>query len=316
MPGWLGQIGMQAASGAVDAGLGLLLEGHNDKRQLRQQDALNKQQLQIDYAKMDAQQRLGLEMWNKTNIGAQKEHIEKAGMNPAMMYAMGGAGGSATTAGGSGGGSVSASKAPTGGGEILGMQMIQAQRQLIEAQTQKTVAETSKIGGVDTKLGETQIQSLTQGIQNQKAVERLTQIQGNIAGIEQELKTDSYEDVLNTIRYTWRKTVREIEGLTIGNEINEATKDEKIKMVEGELVGLGLANELKREQIQMTDQQTKKMVQDIAQGWKELNIQQQNAITNALNSETARMNAKTSLKQFLEQERHNAKDEDTKAGFC
>jgi len=168
MPTPLGQLGMHAAGAAIDTGLGLLLERHNDRRQLKQQDALNKQQLQMDYAKMDAQQRLGLEMWNKTNIGAQKEHIEKAGMNPAMMYAMGGAGGSATTAGGSGGGSVSASKAPAGGGEILGMQMMQAQRQLIEAQTKKTEVETSKIGGVDTAKVETEIQSLTQGIQNQK----------------------------------------------------------------------------------------------------------------------------------------------------
>ena len=50
MPSPLAEQALGAGAGAaLSTGLGLLLENHNDRRQLRQQDALNKQQLQIDF---------------------------------------------------------------------------------------------------------------------------------------------------------------------------------------------------------------------------------------------------------------------------
>ena len=76
MPSPLAEQALGAGAGAaLSTGLGLLLENHNDRRQLRQQDALNKQQLQIDLAKMDSQQRLALDFWHKTNIGEECGHF-------------------------------------------------------------------------------------------------------------------------------------------------------------------------------------------------------------------------------------------------
>lgn len=61
----------------------------------------------MDYQK-DIQKELGRynqdlakEMWDYTNFENQKEHMKKAGLNPALMYAKGGPGG--TTAGGAAG---------------------------------------------------------------------------------------------------------------------------------------------------------------------------------------------------------------------
>ena len=68
-------------------------------------------------------------MWRDTNYAAQKEEMKKAGLSPGMMYGMGGTGGATT---GDPGASVGANAAPKGGGEIMGLQLMDAQRKLME----------------------------------------------------------------------------------------------------------------------------------------------------------------------------------------
>lgn len=296
-------------STAANTGLGLLLQGHNNRVQLRQQRKLGQQQLGLDFQKMNRQHELALDMWEKTNAPAQVEQLRKAGLNVGMMY--GGSGPGGTTGPGATGVSQPGARDQS---DILGLQMINAQRNLIQAQTEKTQAEAKKISGVDTSEAETRIASLTQGIQNQKAQERLTTIQGNIAEIEQDLDTETYEDVAATIRYTARRSLKELGILSNEKDISDATVKEKIGIVQGELLGLGLANELKREQIDLTAEQTKKVVADIAQGWKGLSIQQQNAITNMVNSETAKKNADTNVREYIEKVRKSDMDYEIRQG--
>ncbi len=66
-------------------------EDWNAKRQQQRQMELNQQghDLQMD-------------MWNKTNYGAQLQHMKDAGLNPALMYGMGGGGGATTGSQGGG----------------------------------------------------------------------------------------------------------------------------------------------------------------------------------------------------------------------
>ena len=153
---------------------------------------------------------------------------------------------------------------------------------------------------------------MTQGISNQKAVQALTQVQTRIQSIEAELKTETYEDVKSTINYTARKTLSELMILQSQESVAQATIDEKVAIVEGELIGLGLANELKKSQIELTEEQTKKTVADVAQGWKQLSINEGNAITFVVNSETARTNAQTNVRKYLEEVRHNERNEETR----
>lgn len=298
-----------AGSAAINTGLGLALQGHNNKVQLRQQQKLGEQQLGFDFRKMEEQRRQQMRMWEDTNFGAQMEQLKKAGLSPGLYY--GGSGGGGMTTTGAGATSTNAPSARDQG-DILGMQMIQAQRNLIEAQTEKTKAEATKISGVDTTETETRIESLTQGIENQKAQARLTTIQGNLAEIQQDLNTENYDDISAMIRTTARQAEKQLGILANEKEISDQVKDEKIALVEGELIGLGLANEMKREQIQLTTEQTKKVVADVAQGWKKLAIDQQNAITNFANSETAKKNANTNVREYLEKVRSNDYDYTTK----
>lgn len=140
-----------------------------DKRQLKQQKELT--QVQEESAKRLAKHQTGeaMDIWNRTNIGAQKEHIENAGMNAALMY--GTSGSSGTTAG-------AATPMPTGGtaataaateANKIQMGMGLAQLGLIQAQTEKTKAEATKIAGADT----TKTQEETNSIAFQNAINKL-----------------------------------------------------------------------------------------------------------------------------------------------
>lgn len=100
---------------------------------------------------MDISQRQQKEMWDKTNIGAQKKHIEDAGMNAGLLYGGGGAGGG--TVGSSGApsaGKADVQKVDTSG--IMELGIMAAQKKLLEAQAEKEVALTEKARGVDTAV--------------------------------------------------------------------------------------------------------------------------------------------------------------------
>ena len=85
--------GFQTAQGIVGAGMGLLMQKGQDKRQLRQEQKL--QDIEITGQKQMADYNYGLEMkkWQDTGYKAQMEQLKEAGLNPGMIYGMGGAGG-------------------------------------------------------------------------------------------------------------------------------------------------------------------------------------------------------------------------------
>ena len=97
MPTFAAGLGMQAASqaasGLIGTGMGLLLEGHNDRRQLRQQEKLQNLEIKGSKELTDYNAAKQLEMWKATNYPAQVEQMKLAGLNPALAYGMGGGGG-------------------------------------------------------------------------------------------------------------------------------------------------------------------------------------------------------------------------------
>ena len=232
----------QAAATAANTGLGMLLQGHNNRVQLKQQGKLGRQQLQLNKEMLNYQQQKQLEMWNATNYSAQIDHMKKAGLNPGLAYGMSGGGG--LTAGG--GAPNVGQPAAAQGQEIMNMQLLGAQKELLEAQTEKTKAEAAKTAGVDTQLAVTQ----------QK-----------IAELERSMLNDTYE-------VTYHKLTAEMDKAHFEAALAGKTLDTEIKMKQGELLGIGLANELKKEGIKLTEAQTKETVNRIAQKWMDLKLKQ------------------------------------------
>ena len=67
-----------------------------NKQQLRLNQGFIEQQTKANQSMTKFNKDMQLELWNDTNYKAQREQIEKAGLNVGLMYGMGG-GGSATT---------------------------------------------------------------------------------------------------------------------------------------------------------------------------------------------------------------------------
>ncbi|AXH75108.1 MAG: DNA pilot protein [Microviridae sp.] len=243
--------GYQMAGQALQGGLGIALSGVADKRQLKQQKKL--QELEIAGSKELSDYNYGkqLQMWKDTSYGAQKEQMKAAGLNPALMYGMGGGGGQTTGSGS--GGNVSGADAPRGGGEIQGMmgmglqmQAIQAQTDLVKAQTAKTKVETEKTAGVDTteawtRVNNNQLDSIIKEVTGEDVKTKYERVTKPNRGIE----ADTYQKDL------------EAKGVIAQNIYDQAVKGNLEKKSDAEVEQILLQNaktsEEKKQISQMID---------------------------------------------------------------
>jgi len=159
MPLDAGIIGGQA----LGAGLGMILGDYNDKRQLEQQKKLTDVQAKANKEQARYSHELQYDMWNKTNYEGQMAHMKKAGLNPGLMYGMGGGGG--TTTGGASAQGVSGGNAPQGGNEVIASQglamQMKAQTELLQAQKRNIEADTNnKLAGAGKDTATTEGQNL------------------------------------------------------------------------------------------------------------------------------------------------------------
>lgn len=263
----LAEQGGNAINSVVQAGMGMALAGWQDKRQLKQQDKLSAQQ--VKYAKemglFNTEQQM--KMWNDTNYGAQMKHLKAAGLNPGLIYGMGGAGGATT---GSSNAGISGGGAPAGGGEVqammgMGMQreMLQAQKDVLESQAEKNRADAAATAGVETDLKRTQITSLSQGIENAKAAAELTKADTYLRNLQGTFTAKSMDDNLDQIAWNVRQAERQVQLAEQEVYIGQNTINEKIDIIRKEAIGAGLRNILTKAQTGLTNAQTGKVASDI-----------------------------------------------------
>lgn len=252
-------IGTTAANDIIGTGLGLMLEKHNDNRQYNQQARLQALQIQGQKEMSSYNMEQQYQMWLKTNYPAQMEQLKEAGLNPGLIYGMGGAGGATT---GSASGNVTGAEAPKGGNEVLnamGIQMqsaqlslLNAQRQNIEADTQKKQAEATKTGGIDTQLAQTQITKLTADTANTQADTNLKQVQTEWQHVQTSLAEDTYQDTADQIQYAAQKSGEELRILKYQRKLDGATLQAKTQIIQAEAIGAILRNELTKAQTTQT----------------------------------------------------------------
>lgn len=135
-------------TGIVGQGLGAIFGAMNDRRQLRQQQKLTDMQQKANQEIGQFNHGLAMDMWNKTNYGAQMEHIKEAGLNPALIYGNSGAGGSTVGGNASGVSGGQAANAAQTEGMALQHGMMQSQINLQESQARKNNAEADDLEGL------------------------------------------------------------------------------------------------------------------------------------------------------------------------
>lgn len=262
----------------IGAGMGLLLGKENDRRQIEQERKLMDMQISGQRELMQYGQDLQYDMWKKTNYDAQKAELKKAGLNPGLMYGMGGGGGVTT---GSASGSVSGGHAPAGGGEALAMAgmglqmgMQKAQIENIEADTELKKADAGKKSGVETEEGYARIGSIIQETKNKQAQEALTKVQTGIAELDKKLKTATLDDMEDLARWAAETAKFNMSIAEREDYVGKATRDQRVDQVGATLAETIARAGLAKSNIQVNDAQIKKMAEDIAQGWAGLDRQE------------------------------------------
>lgn len=297
-----------AVANVADTALGLLMRKANDRRQLRQQQKLNDQQVAAQKEMGKYNQGLALDTWNKTNYAAQVEQLKKAGLNTGLMYDGGGAGGTTQTPTGS----VTAGTAPIGGHELdkgmglLQTQMAQAQIKNLNASTEatnamkgKTEAETTKISGVDTQESGSRIANIGQQTKNAQVQEELLNYETAMKALELKVNSGTANERVknaelanNQIMSLTRKTIEETRSAMARANVDQATQDEAVKQIELNTIEKTLSIELQKVGIKAGNEGITKMatevynmMQQTNQGERRLNQEQQKILLQQLETE-------------------------------
>lgn len=252
-----------------------------DYNRARQEDAnMRETRRQIEGTKelTDYQKDADFNIANRLSLPWQVQKAKEAGLNPATLYGKGGTGG--ITTGGSGQmptrGQVPDANAATA--NQLNAMLTTSQIKLLDAQADKAQADADKARGVDTEnvrkdtdLKGTQIENLTQGIENQKAQKTLTSAQTNIAELEGEYLKESMNYRLDMVAQEANIALGKAESALAQGNVDEETVWEKIQILKNQAISSALQITAQKAEIKLTQEQTWKIAQDVTQKWQELN---------------------------------------------
>lgn len=276
MPSLLAQQAASLGGDLASAGLGLLLERHQDKRQIKQQGKLLDQQYNYDNMMANANYARSLQMWHDTNYSAQMAEIEKAGLNPAMLYGM--SGGGATTANAPTG-NVNSAKASSES-QIpnmiaLGIQtqqlgLLKAQKENIEADTQNKKAQTQVAGatvgkiGAETKNIETDTKLIEANIKNTDAQREVIEIQRSIMATEDYIKGKTQNSVIRTIQYQVEEAREKVDLLKNQNKISANEAEYAERMSKANLANVVINTWKQSEEAKLATQMARESVERIS----------------------------------------------------
>lgn len=270
-----------AVGGALTGGIGSLLGAPlallSNSIQAGQQNTLTQQQLQANEQLSAYNYAQQYDLWQKTNYPAQVEQLNKAGLNPALLYAKGGMGGTTgTPSGGIGMGIAAPNQLQAQQAQNMQTQETAADIKLKNAQAENISAQTPQ----EADLMKSQIDSITQGVNNAKAQEILTDAQTQTQRLTNSIQNETIDDQIANIRATATKIQQESQQAVRNNWMDANTARDKIDTIHGIMIGQFIKNNLDKTEAATNNQQIQQSINQIQQNWKTLGINQQNANTN------------------------------------
>lgn len=248
---------LPALIGAGLTGLGMALKNTQRKQnQQDQKDLMNLQQ-QNQMGLNRQMQQIEMENWENTNYDAQKKQMEKAGLNPGLMY--GGSGGGSMILDSGSGGSAAGGQAQRQdidtsglGMQIQQMALLKAQKDNIEADTNKKNIEADKLKGVDTG--------------NIQAEIALKNMQTKNAELQNQLQNRSIEDTLDTIKANRDKAVADSAYASTEADVSATTKQAQIEKINAEAKNEAFKLAVMKSGIKLNDAQIQNMLEQIKIG--------------------------------------------------
>ena len=166
-------MGLGMLGKAIGGMFGMMSENRANRR-----DSANAQKQYENQRKLNQQGHdLQMDMWNKTNYKAQLEHMKGAGLNPGLMYGMGGGGG--TTTGSQTGGSASKANAQ----QQMGIEGIMAASQ---AALNKSLGEKAEQEG---NLAETRANEIKGDVVSPESQSRINLNSANMSQISKNIES-------------------------------------------------------------------------------------------------------------------------------
>jgi len=289
-----------ALIGAGVSGVGMALKNTQRKQnQQDQKDLMNLQQ-QNQMGLNRQMQQIEMENWENTNYDAQKKQMEKAGLNPGLMY--GGSGGGSMIMDSGSGGSAAGGQAQRQdidtsglGMQIQQMALLKAQKDNIEADTNKKNVEANKLQGVDTG--------------NVQAETNVKNLQAKNLELENKLRSDGLDSALYQLKANADKAQSEARSALIKANVDENTKNSQIKKINSEAANEAFKLTLMEADKNLTNEKARAITQELAQEWERLSIELDKVgigkMDNAIKEFTAKMNARLGT-QNLEMRRIEA----------
>lgn len=172
--------------------------------------------------------------WNSPE--QQKQRLKEAGLNPGLMYGIGGEGGSSVSSGGGTGSEVQGVGNPGTQAVMMGLQaksiesqiaLNNAQASKINAETEKTEKETEKTSA-ETESVWSGIELLKKQTSSEEAKIKLTNMQTELTEAMREESWSNWEKAkagVAEISRIMEKLDKEIEGMGFDNEIKNKSKE-------------------------------------------------------------------------------------------
>lgn len=271
-------IGTQAAT----SGLGILYNrlgaSYDRQQQAKQQEQQMGIQMRGEQEMMKFANAQQLKMWEATGYGAQRDQMERAGLNPALMYGMGGGGGQTAQAstGAPVGGASPDTRNTTGMGigsitEMANLELMKSQANKNNADADATRANMPNIP-IQGKLLGANIENLAAQTQNEQAKNALLQLDKSLKEIELRVSGATETNRVILTDQEVQKLTAEAETATNIAGITQETKDSVINEVKARALGAILDNTLKQKNIELTEQQINEIKQTLLQNPEYLDI--------------------------------------------
>lgn len=245
-------------TGVVGMGLDMLTDGWRKDRQLEQQRKL--QELQIKGNKemtefvADLQAKKQLELWEKTNLSAQRKEAEKAGLGIGLLYKGTGSG---VTGGGVSGANVSSTTAGEGSngmGLMAGLQAaaLGAQTEVAKSQARVNNAKADNIEGVE--KDNAKLEGIIKEYTGKEMKSYFENVREPNRGVEQQThqyELEARQGVANTIYEMWvegklkQKSNAELESILVNNAKSRAERkniEKTLDLITAEIEGKNIAN--------------------------------------------------------------------------
>lgn len=261
-------MGVIGAASALQSGSN---QSYNEEQAQLRQAKINKEQAKYN-------QGLAMEYWDYTNWENQVDHLKKAGLNPALMYAKGGTGGQ-TGGGQAQGVGLSPSNQEAVKAQQIGMALqlaqLKSQIEVNESVAKKNTAEAEKTAGVDTEAAKIGIKLSEAQVLSERERKNVLYWEAEVAQSESVLK----EALANTEQFNLQKVQWDIRMVEKGyeelservamlkreNKIGDATAEIQIEQYKANLIDTWAGAMLKMAQTETQKEEVKAIAERLRQ---------------------------------------------------